>query len=266
MRIVSKFNDYYDSVMGHGQDLGTVYVRTPKEITDIDLLKDLSETRDWRVHGRGRGRLEIKLPRPKVPHEVRLNGDSKYSSLRFGTEIVLFCGKVYRGIRIEAIHQRPIVVEGGWHSSETEYFYSYADLEEFLHSCGKLVKDIYRSNFSGSDLSSVRELESFLSKQGTSEVEESLIKHRIVTARYVWTNFERREWIWQQDESLKSVKFFKVKDPYTAFQELDMYISGVLGQQGKETINISDKDRIYQHGFDGYSFRKPPGEKGRKKQ
>jgi hypothetical protein len=56
---------------------------------------------------------------------------------------------------------------------------------------------------------------------------------------------------------LKKLNFQTVKDPYTAMQELSMFIGGVIPRQAPEMVNISDKDRIAQHGFDKFSFRHP---------
>ena len=56
---------------------------------------------------------------------------------------------------------------------------------------------------------------------------------------------------------LKDYEFYKVFDTFQAFQEIQMYIGGVLGSKENEIIKISDKDKINQHGFDfKWSFRK----------
>ncbi|HNC58681.1 MAG TPA: hypothetical protein PLP33_24860 [Leptospiraceae bacterium] len=58
--------------------------------------------------------------------------------------------------------------------------------------------------------------------------------------------------------NLKDLAFFKVKDPYTTFQEISMFVSGVLGNKEDKTLNISDSDKILQLGFDTKtSFRHP---------
>lgn len=55
---------------------------------------------------------------------------------------------------------------------------------------------------------------------------------------------------------LKDLGFYKAVDPYTACQEIQMFISGVLGNNGKDIIDISDTSKIAKHGFDKMSFRK----------
>ena len=55
---------------------------------------------------------------------------------------------------------------------------------------------------------------------------------------------------------LKDYGFDRIKDSFTAFQEISMYLSNILVEQ-KEVAVIEDKYRIEQHGFDlKKSFRK----------
>jgi hypothetical protein len=58
---------------------------------------------------------------------------------------------------------------------------------------------------------------------------------------------------------LKRLGFAKALDPYTAFQELSMWIGGVLGGTSPEIVTIKDdKTLIEGHGFDNrFSFRGP---------
>jgi hypothetical protein len=58
--------------------------------------------------------------------------------------------------------------------------------------------------------------------------------------------------------NLKDLQFQRMVDPYTAFQEISMFIGGVLGSPEKEVTELTEKDRIQQHGFNKWSFRKLP--------
>ena len=60
---------------------------------------------------------------------------------------------------------------------------------------------------------------------------------------------------------LKEFEFYKVVDAFTAFTELQMFIGGVLGVGEKEIVEIEDKYKIGQHGFDKWSFRREPTKK-----
>ena len=58
---------------------------------------------------------------------------------------------------------------------------------------------------------------------------------------------------------LRKYDFVTVKDPPAAFQEIYMYISGVLGVPARSMVEISDREKARKHGHDGkYSFKKPP--------
>jgi len=60
---------------------------------------------------------------------------------------------------------------------------------------------------------------------------------------------------------LKDYKFYKIFDAIQAFQEISMFLGGVLGNKEKEIVNVADKYKIAQHGFDKWSFRKEPEKK-----
>ncbi len=59
---------------------------------------------------------------------------------------------------------------------------------------------------------------------------------------------------------LRPLNFAKVKDPYTAFQEIAMWVSNLAAPQ-KDMPIISNKMKIATHGFDEWSFRREPGGK-----
>lgn len=54
----------------------------------------------------------------------------------------------------------------------------------------------------------------------------------------------------QTNPSLKAIGFQRVKDAFTAYQEIDSYLSGVLGVDANPTVQISDTHRLEGHGFD----------------
>ncbi len=60
--------------------------------------------------------------------------------------------------------------------------------------------------------------------------------------------------------SLKELEFFRLFDPYTAFQEISMFLGG-LAVPLKEIPQVPDKIMVGIKGFDQWSFRKLPGKK-----
>jgi hypothetical protein len=55
---------------------------------------------------------------------------------------------------------------------------------------------------------------------------------------------------------LRPFEFQRIVDPYTAFQELSMYIGGILGNLNPKVPDVSNEDLIVAKGFDKWSFRK----------
>lgn len=57
--------------------------------------------------------------------------------------------------------------------------------------------------------------------------------------------------------TLRDFEFYRALDPFTMYQTLDMWVSGVLSGRGNKTVEITDdKIKIQKHGFDlKQSFR-----------
>lgn len=54
---------------------------------------------------------------------------------------------------------------------------------------------------------------------------------------------------------MKDYEFYKILDLFVAFQELSMFISGIMGGKSPKMIEIADKDRRDMKGFNDKSFR-----------
>jgi hypothetical protein len=68
-------------------------------------------------------------------------------------------------------------------------------------------------------------------------------------------------WFYQESPNgllnprLKDIGFERIKDAFSAFQEISMYLANILVEQ-KKIAHVDDKYRIEQHGFDlKQSFR-----------
>ena len=61
------------------------------------------------------------------------------------------------------------------------------------------------------------------------------------------------------DPCLADFNFQRVVDPYTAFQEISMFVGGVLADTRDPPSPMTDKEKVVSHGLDPvYGFRKPP--------
>ena len=57
---------------------------------------------------------------------------------------------------------------------------------------------------------------------------------------------------------LKDLGAVIVSNPFDTFQNIAMYLGGVLGNEAAPMVAIEDKYRIESHGYDKWSFRKRP--------
>lgn len=64
---------------------------------------------------------------------------------------------------------------------------------------------------------------------------------------------------------LKDIGFQHILDPYTCFQEISMYMSGVMCNMEKETVEVSDIIQRDKKGFDNNSFKNRDCKKPRRK-
>jgi len=241
MRIISKFKDYYDSALAFGQDKSVVFVRDQQQLDAKLPPHDI-----------------LKAHTPKVRMDYKKKNDTE---MFFGPVVVIFCGKTYRGMMVRRVTQlEPAKRVYGFTDTELKVFFNFEELAAYLAQYEMEVKDETRWAWMTDKSYIVRD---FLGAQGTTELMDYCIANRFVTLTYNedlpdsynWRHVNTKSWT--ANGNIGNLNFFKVFDPFSAYQELDMFISGTLPQSTAMPIEISDKDRIVQHGFDKYSFRKP---------
>lgn len=221
MIIISKYHDYYDDSIGYGVDKSIVYMRKQKEIelSNNDLI---------------RKRL------------LNIIGDENNISYRIGNDTIRpffigFCGKIYRG-------------------------YAYSPYSRNINRSNNIY-GFEQSSFPEHILNEkAREEYSFTRKQHTSL--EEILKNNVFLKENVKFFQDNKVVSFFFEDSYNSTyiinpnlsefNFQKVIKSVDAFQEISMFISGVIGAGEKEMIVISDKERAIKHGFDNKSFRKEP--------
>lgn len=233
MRIISKFKDYYDSASAYGIDMECPYVREEKVAT---FTREQAHKKNM----------------------LQFRGDSGLKLAVIG-----FCGKLYPVAQYKYTEKQE-----SYPFFKEKYlnFYSVEELRENLpddlvHKISERGGLFYRGESSFFYNNNWPSLEMFF-KHSFTQLQDYFINEHCPV--FIYTSEDNRyEGLMELrvNSSLKNFGFFKQKDPASAFQEIYMYLAGVLGNQEKETINVSDKVRIQQHGFDKYSFRKLPQEK-----
>ena len=245
MEIISKYKDYYDGTVGYGIDKTIRYERTvsgietPKEFDKI--VSQFSPDSYWRSYNYG-----------FVPSD------------NVNVVVIGFCGKLYLGIEFsKTIKSKNPMVED---KIVKEIIYDIETIKEKLKPLWKKrVRYVY--NYKPKDKEV--EFDNYVAKLNGTDASEWFRKYN--TPIFAWGSWGINEgvrWHEQLDLNsalifnpiLKDYQFARVFDPYTAFQEIQMYISGVLGVNDLDGkgMPMTEKQKVGQHGMDKWSFRKPP--------
>jgi len=159
---------------------------------------------------------------------------------------IYFCGKQYKFIRIV-----DNVYEGKYKT-----FFNYESFAKFIETYNKNLKKIFYNKKNKYDK---RAKEYF---EVHNNFEENVKKHEKYNSP-ILVIFESTV----KDNNvvinprLKDYNFQTVFDPYSAYQEIDMFLSGVLQSPEKNIITIPDKYQKYKKGFDDMSFKPKMREK-----
>ena len=217
MYIISKFHDYYDGVMRTGIDKTIVYNRHEQVIDDVII--NLPESFHYLMKYDIHDNIREYIPKHKNLYEVFLIG---------------FCGKPYIGWR--------------FYFKEDNNVFNYNFNEKIVYDLNELKKYLkfktYNDNIEN-NINSIKN-QDFLN-----------IFRKYNTPVFVYEHYrccDNKTLI--INPQLKKYQFFKIFDSYGAFQEIQMFISGVLGNKEKEIVEVGEKYKVEQHGFNKWSFRR----------
>lgn len=238
MLIVSKFHDYYDVVLKQtGVDKTCVYNRETKSIEGTKEEQKALERKAWGKKGEKRKEWR--------PYEYVLEA------------VVGFAGELH-----------PLIIHTFDEHDEsiappsTTFLYDLEECKEFLdEKFPETRKTDNDKKFRWSwqlDMSDAS-LGEFFEGRKVKCFDRIFLEHKAPC--FIATSCTGNNAIIEINPNLKEYKFFKVKDPYTAFQEIYMYLSGVIGMADRDTAEVGNDDRLAQRGFTKYSFRKDPTKK-----
>ena len=253
MLIVSNFHDYYDVVMKQGIDKSIVYHRKEQEIK-FEWRKP-PYPKDYPVIGEADEKVRL-----NQPYET-YNRRNKYNITWI---LIGFCGKFY-----PAIHFHKDSSSYPYKEKTNFFAYTYNETEEFIKERFEKweKKDFFKSHRRSRKYENPMEkfnefgLMAFFLKY--TDFEDHTLFTKIKAPIVAFVNKEESWWHYNAklkiNCELKKYQFYKAIDPYMAFQELEMYISGVLGVGEPKITKISDRDMKFKKGFDQKSFRTDPG-------
>jgi len=240
MYIIAKKKDYYDGVVGTmGIDKSIVYTR---ETQILENNKEFPKSFQHSQQYLGRRKNHF----TNLAHYT-MNKDSRYEMN--SPFIIGFCGKIYVGWKF--YREIPRINFG---SSDTETFITYD--REFIK------KNVEVRSWSSNLLDDLNFVDTYNSMDIFRKLKVPVF---IYDADYNRTSIDRnwphRKEVFIINPILKEYEFYKVFDTFTAFQEISMFMGGVLGSGEKEIVEVADKYKIGQHGFDKWSFRRKPEKK-----
>lgn len=244
MRILGG-HDYYDNALAYGRDDSILLVRDAREIP-----------------AKCGGRLIAGFEHPGHIRIMHKGGDWHRSGnledngrFRIRPLNVWFCGKRYHGIQtsesgFNRFVSQPDTYRFFWNYDKFLAFLSEYDLQPAEHQGKWLMRGMARLD------------DYFKPRTAKGEELDWLLDNRIAIATLEPPGIERPDWCWRINGSgLSTINFQQVFDPYTAFQELQMWVGGVMTGSERKTVTITDdRIKIQKHGFDlKTSFRKTKG-------
>lgn len=243
MLIVSKFRDYYDTAIVYGVDKSIVYKREQK-VLEYDYKK-LQGT-SW---------YESK----KQFLQPDLSIDTKWTKLkvfeRVECSVIGFCGKLY-----------PVYVFT-YKDGNVEYSYDKESATEILKSANLYKKTKSREIFWSRRFHTSSYIDEFFDSSNWNYLLRMFqdLKEPIFLLKQIKAT--GRGYEMKIAPTLSDYKFAKVFAPTQAFQEIQNYISGVLGVGERDTVTLSDEMKSHKKGYDKWSFRthKEDSKKPRKK-
>ena len=243
MRIKSTFHDYYDVVMGDGQDRTLLYVRKPVEVPV-----------GYGAHKQQLTEEQAELAKD-IPNFPPLPGRSwRRTKLTVDSYVVGFCGKIY-----------PVLALTTMKSFDPVFCFNVEQVDKFIGA-----------NFHKKEIEDYHASKSRWSRRNRWSAEvtrKSFVKcfAEFVEKQDHYADFfeEKKCPIFIRDNTrstitfngcLRELEFVRVIEPYTAFQELAMFWGG-MAQPNRPIPEVTDKDMVTAKGFDKYSFRKEKSKK-----
>ncbi len=222
MRIISKFHDYYDSVQSHGQDKNRLFERKQEY-------------------------FYIPYDTLSIPFLKFINHFNDFNIIGFAGKIYIYhysYGHTYNAEARKCI------------KSNYQVHTQWQEIQELIENNDTLNKKYQRlpilndKSFNEAGFNAVHNDKRLL----------KLFEKYNTPVFQLHLKYDTWELI--INPCLKDIGFFKIKDTFTAFQEIDQYLGTVLVKEQQGHIPTGDDVVLAQSkGFDRYSFRKDKSKK-----
>lgn len=229
MRIHSKFKDYYDTALGFGSDPNVHWVRETLKLDRPELCSSIMIP----------SMMRREYSQPKFKKFERIPGDESIQPV-----VILFCGQLYPCMWISVCP----------YGSETPRINTLCHTIDRFEECLIIWGSDILKRRSWIRQSLVNRTKAYFD-QRVSENRIRDIHFEVKSPIVMVTQNDRNQNDVTINPILKTFGFQGIVDPFTAFQEISMYISGVLGSKEVDMIQISDEDMKYKKGFHDMSFK-----------
>lgn len=248
MRIISKFHDYYDSVQSVGYDPHLIYNRVCRE-----LWIPLNNRDFYRKDDSSAFLMPVGLPPLTDSFLMHVNPTKRLLNRGFMTKdgflyLIGFCGKYYLTLRESH--------GGGWGSpSEVNYFYDRDSVVKYFAEVHKREANNRVFNILG--------------ECTVNPFSDPFEPFRVLNSPVFCMEVRDRFGVYARGKKLtvnpelSSMQFYRMFDSYSAYQEIAMFLSGVLGWPENATTQISDEDMRDAKGFNRWSFKTMPTKRKR---
>lgn len=232
MRIISKDKDYYDCIQSHGQDRSLIYIRNPEKV----LFKN-----------KGKGGW---------PFPLFHRGWWQFS-FDIVEHVIGFCGKIYPMLKISrrwSAQPELRDVTKCFSIEEIDVFMERnLTPKEFQVYLGKVDQRTLKWTRTNMPLRKV-----FLQFFVECDIEKNRYYSEYFTERRcpVFVATQGRSTKIVYNATLKPYDFVRIFDPYTAFQEISMFL-GSMAMPEKEMPIIPNEIKLRSKGFTDQSFRAP---------
>jgi hypothetical protein len=240
MLIIAKKKDYYDGVVGTmGVDKTLVYNRETIEFENDDMPFPFKSKRGfWGVKHRENPFHELAYHSIKKEFKNVCDEHAHF--------VVGFCGKLYIG----------------WKLYTGSPVYPYEVTTTITYDNEYIKTILEQKSWHGNLEDSINNVLNFDALQIFRDLKVPVF---IYDGDYGRLYFDKKRYSYNNHHPkffinplLKDYEFYKVFDSFQAFQEVSMFMGGVLGNREKDIVVVEDKYKIAQHGFDKWSFRKMP--------
>ncbi len=260
MRLIhGKIHDYYDVVAKHGHSTdGNTFLRNTEDIR-IEYERQYTTPKGWH-YTTDNHPLSFLIADSINWRNDRYRFKDK-TLCELDTFKILFCGKVYQGIKIAINIDHSRVKLDNY---PTYYCYTVDEVNAVFKnydsvlpekSVGKRKRILYGFTLSSEEFLNVESLSNYFTVKDYSDI---CIANKYVIASWFGDTHGSSSII-KLNCRLQDYEFYRVFDPYSAYQELSMYVDGMLAYPGNMVTDIPDEYKIESKGFDKkYGFRTRP--------